>query len=96
MTETNDNHARRWRVSGQVQGVFFRASTRDEAQRLHLTGYARNEPDGSVEVLAVGPRKALDALEEWLADGPRMARVDAVEAEELPPPDPAPGDFSTG
>ncbi|MFO7954001.1 acylphosphatase [Thioalkalivibrio sp.] len=96
MTEANDNHARRWRVSGRVQGVFFRASTRDEAKRLGLTGYARNEPDGSVEVLAVGPRQALDTLEEWLADGPRMARVDAVEAEELPPPETPPRDFATG
>ncbi|WP_018950617.1 acylphosphatase [Thioalkalivibrio sp. ALMg11] len=96
MTEPNDNHARRWRVSGQVQGVFFRASTRDEAQRLGLAGYARNEPDGSVEVLAVGPRIALDELEEWLAEGPRQARVDAVEAEEVAPPEPPPGAFGTG
>ncbi|WP_018140657.1 MULTISPECIES: acylphosphatase [unclassified Thioalkalivibrio] len=95
MTEANDNHARRWRVRGRVQGVFFRASARDEAQRLGLAGYARNESDGSVEVMAVGPRAALDTLEEWLADGPRMARVDAVEAEELPVPAQRPVGFAT-
>jgi acylphosphatase len=94
MTEANDNRARRWRVSGRVQGVFFRASTQEEARRLGLTGYARNQPDGSVEVMAVGSPAALDQLEEWLGDGPRMARVDAVEAEEIPVPASGPEGFT--
>lgn len=50
-------------VRGRVQGVYFRASTRDEARRLGLTGWVRNEPDGSVRVLAEGPRAALEALQ---------------------------------
>ncbi|MBU6198225.1 MAG: acylphosphatase [Xanthomonadaceae bacterium] len=65
-------------VRGRVQGVFFRASTRNQAQRLGLTGYAKNLPDGSVEVLACGAAVALDELERWLHAGPPAARVDAV------------------
>ena len=65
-------------VRGRVQGVAFRASTREQARRLALTGYARNLADGSVEVLACGDATALDALERWLHIGPPAARVDAV------------------
>lgn len=68
-------------VSGQVQGVFFRASTRDEARRLGLTGWVRNLPDGRVEVLACGERPALDTLVEWLHEGPPHANVSGVEVE---------------
>jgi acylphosphatase len=76
-------------VSGRVQGVFFRASTRAEAGRLGLTGYARNCPDGSVEVLACGDTAALDELQSWLQIGPPAARVERVlrcdaEAQVLP------------
>lgn len=74
---------RRFRVTGRVQGVFFRASTRDEAMRRGLTGYAVNKPDGSVEVLACGSAAELDALEAWLHRGPRHARVDTVDREDL-------------
>ena len=70
--------AARFRVTGKVQGVFFRASTRTEAQRLGLRGHARNLPDGSVEVLAVGDGNAIDALARWLQHGPPHARVDEV------------------
>lgn len=73
--------AARFHVSGHVQGVFFRASTREQALRLGLRGYARNLPDGRVEVLAVGEADAIDALARWLHEGPPMARVDAVERE---------------
>ena len=75
---------RRFRVTGRVQGVFFRASTQTAARDLGLTGYARNLADGSVEVLACGATTALDALERWLHDGPPMARVDDVSAGEAP------------
>lgn len=68
----------RFLVRGRVQGVFFRASTRDEALRVGLTGYAKNLADGSVEVLACGDEAALAELERWLQHGPPMARVDAV------------------
>jgi acylphosphatase len=65
-------------VSGKVQGVFFRASTRAQAQQLGIDGYARNLPNGDVEVLACGSEAALDALERWLQVGPPAAQVVAV------------------
>lgn len=73
--------AARFLVSGKVQGVFFRAGTREQAQRLGLRGYARNLSDGRVEVLAAGDAGAIDALASWLQRGPPQARVDAVERE---------------
>ncbi|OOC10357.1 MULTISPECIES: acylphosphatase [Thioalkalivibrio] len=96
MTEANDNRARRWRVSGRVQGVFFRASTQKQARPLGLTGHARNLPDGSVEVLAVGSPEALDRLGTWLQEGPRQARVDDLQVEDVPIPQPPPERFTTG
>lgn len=71
--------AERFLVSGKVQGVWFRASTRDVAVRLGLRGYARNLADGRVDVLAAGDAMAIEALAEWLQHGPPLARVDAVE-----------------
>ena len=71
--------ARRFTVHGRVQGVFFRDSTRREAQRLGISGHAINLPDGTVEVLAAGPDDALDQLEHWLHQGPPMSRVTNVE-----------------
>ncbi len=71
---------RSYTVSGKVQGVFFRASAAREATRLGLTGWVRNVPNGDVEVLACGEPEQLAGLEEWLATGPAMARVDAVVA----------------
>ena len=70
--------AARFVVRGKVQGVFFRASAREQAQRLGLRGHARNLADGTVEVLASGEADALEALERWLRHGPPLARVDAV------------------
>lgn len=76
---------RRFQVSGHVQGVFFRASTRAVAQPLGITGYARNLANGDVEVLADGTEAALQQLHQWLHRGPEMARVDqVVELEVLP------------
>jgi acylphosphatase len=69
---------RRFRVVGKVQGVYFRHSTRGEAERLGIGGYARNLPDGSVEVLARGAVEAVDELLTWLHHGPGSARVDSV------------------
>lgn len=69
-------------VHGMVQGVGFRYSTQHEAQRLGLTGYARNLDDGSVEVLACGEADNVEQLIAWLkAGGPRSARVDQVLSE---------------
>lgn len=73
----------RFLVSGLVQGVYFRASTRERAQALGLHGYASNLADGSVEVVASGDAAALDELERWLHDGPPAACVEAVEREDL-------------
>lgn len=74
----------RFIVSGRVQGVFYRASTREQALRLGLAGHAKNRCDGSVEVLASGEARALDALERWLQQGPPAARVETVNREDLP------------
>lgn len=74
----------RFLVSGMVQGVFFRASTRDVALGLGVAGYAKNLADGRVEVLASGDATALDALERWLRAGPPAAKVDVVRREALP------------
>lgn len=73
----------RFLVSGRVQGVFFRASTRNEAQRLGVAGSARNLADGRVEVIARGSEDALSALERWLWHGPPSARVDDVTREAI-------------
>jgi acylphosphatase len=67
------------KVTGRVQGVFFRASTRNRAVELGLNGWVRNMPDGSVEVLACGDEAALETLRGWLHEGPPMARVAAVQ-----------------
>lgn len=69
---------RRYLITGKVQGVYFRHSTRLEAERLVIRGVARNLPDGSVEVIAQGTRAAVESLHEWLHRGPAMARVATV------------------
>lgn len=76
----NQLHHRTFLVQGRVQGVFFRQSTRHEALRLGLLGYARNNSDGTVTIEAEGPADALDALETWCRHGPPLARVVKVEA----------------
>ncbi len=68
-------------ISGRVQGVGFRATTATEAWHLGVRGYARNLPDGRVEVLACGDTEQLDALADWLATGPLSAYVDEIYAE---------------
>ena len=73
----------RFLVSGRVQGVFFRASARAEAQRLGVSGSATNLADGRVEVIASGTETALAELEKWLQVGPPAARVTNVEREDL-------------
>ena len=75
-------NCRQWLVAGIVQGVFFRASTQAEAQRLDLQGYVRNLPDGRVEVVACGPNAALNELRQWLNTGPPRARVDAIDEQD--------------
>lgn len=65
-------------IEGRVQGVFYRASARDEARRLGLSGWVKNLPDGRVELLAEGPRDKLERLLAWCRQGPPAARVDDV------------------
>ena len=65
-------------VSGRVQGVWYRGSTRERALALGVTGYARNLPDGRVEVLACGESEVVDALIDWLSQGPPHAVVTQV------------------
>jgi acylphosphatase len=86
--------ARRCHVSGRVQGVFFRASTRDKAVQLGCTGHARNLPDGRVEVLVVGEPSAVQGLIDWLWIGPPAARVSQVEVEPVALGE-TPGTFTT-
>lgn len=86
--------AARFLVGGKVQGVWFRASTRDRALALGLHGFARNLGDGSVEVLAVGEAEAIDSLQQWLGRGPELAVVSSVTREELQDA-PAFGGFDT-
>lgn len=73
--------AARFYVSGKVQGVWFRASAREQALALDLCGYANNLRDGRVEVLAVGADAAIETLAQWLRQGPPHARVERVERE---------------
>jgi acylphosphatase len=76
---------RRFLVEGKVQGVWFRESTRQQAQRLQISGHAINLPDGRVEVIACGDAVAISELAEWLRQGPRLARVTAVVSEPCEP-----------
>ena len=89
--------ARRCRVSGRVQGVFYRASTRARAELLGVTGHARNLPDGNVEVLACGEEAAVAALCDWLWRGSPASSVRDVEVEtvDVASVTPWPRSFST-
>ncbi len=71
--------AARFFVSGRVQGVGFRASTRNRALELGLAGYARNLADGRVEAFVQGAAKDIEVFAKWLQVGPPLARVDDVQ-----------------
>ncbi|HEX7813922.1 acylphosphatase [Dyella sp.] len=81
----------RFIVHGRVQGVLYRACTREQALALGMRGHAKNMADGGVEVLAFGDEAALDAFERWLWQGSPSARVDDVTRE--PAIDGGLGDF---
>ena len=66
-------------IDGRVQGVFYRASTQKEAQRLGLSGWVRNQIGGQVEAVACGTAEQLATFEVWLHHGPPMAHVDSIE-----------------
>ena len=66
-------------ISGRVQGVFFRAYMREEAEKLGLTGWVKNLPDGRVEAIIEGPEEKVKQLIKWAHHGPPAARVEKVE-----------------
>lgn len=66
-------------ISGRVQGVFFRASAREEAERRGLAGWVRNLRDGRVEAVFEGEDKAVDEMVDWCRKGPPSAAVTGVE-----------------
>jgi acylphosphatase len=72
-------------VTGTVQGVGFRWAARAQAERLGVSGFARNMPNGSVELEIEGDSAAVTQMREWLAHGPPGARVGAVETRDLEP-----------
>ncbi|MDA8486082.1 acylphosphatase [Metapseudomonas lalkuanensis] len=71
-------------VSGKVQGVYYRQSTQEQADRLELDGWVRNLADGRVEVLLEGEEDAVRELAGWLEQGPAEAKVTGVELQEQP------------
>lgn len=70
------------KITGKVQGVWYRKSTHDEALRLGLKGFVRNEPDGSVYAEAEGPEDLLKEFVAWCKKGPMLARVSEVKVTE--------------
>lgn len=78
--------ARHLRIHGRVQGVFFRASSRDKARRVGATGWVRNCPDGTVELWVEGDPDAVREVEDWVREGgPKAARVEEVEVSDREP-----------
>jgi acylphosphatase len=82
---TSITQTRRFVVRGRVQGVGFRWFVEREARVLGVSGWVRNNPDGSVEVLATGTSEQLLALRGKLYEGPRASRVDNVDESDAPP-----------
>lgn len=68
-------------ISGRVQGVYFRAETRDQAMLLGVTGWVKNRPDGSVEGLFEGEQEDVEKLISWCRQGPPGAEVSGVKLE---------------
>jgi acylphosphatase len=85
--QQDDRKRARVRVSGRVQGVFFRDSTREKAQELGLAGYVRNTPDGDVEALFEGPSQSVERMVRWCGQGPPHASVENVETDYESPGD---------
>ncbi|MGE4331420.1 acylphosphatase [Diaphorobacter sp.] len=83
------------RIHGLVQGVYYRKSMTEAAQRLGVQGWVRNRSDGSVEALVAGPAHAVQALIEWAHEGPPAARVDRVQVQDAPPHE-SPGEALRG
>lgn len=71
-------------VSGKVQGVYYRQSTREKARELGITGYVQNMPDGTVLIIATGTAEQAEALIKWCYSGPPRADVELVTATPIP------------
>lgn len=82
------------RVVGSVQGVFFRMSAKEVADRLGIAGFARNDDDGSVRIEAHGEEEALREFVAWCRRGPELARVHACDVLEEGASASSPGEFS--
>jgi acylphosphatase len=78
-------------VSGRVQGVFYRGTTASRAREMGITGYARNLPDGRVEVLLQGPQAVVEDFIKWLWIGSVVSKVTAVEVRDVPVTQPREG-----
>ncbi|GAB4232930.1 MAG: acylphosphatase [Ekhidna sp.] len=76
--------ARRIQAYGRVQGVFYRASARDKAIELNISGWMKNEPDGSVLIEAEGLAENMEVFTSWCSEGPIMAKVDRLSMEDIP------------
>ena len=72
-------------VAGKVQGVYFRQSAREKAQESGITGFVKNQADGTVYIMATGTEERLESLLRWCRQGPPAAVVEAVTVERLPP-----------
>jgi acylphosphatase len=79
--QSNDQERAHVRISGQVQGVFFRDSTRQKAEELGLAGWVKNTPDGSVEAVFEGPSEKVREMLRWCEEGPRQASVENVDTD---------------
>jgi acylphosphatase len=79
--ESGDRERAHVYISGQVQGVFFRDSTREKAEQLGLAGWVRNLPDGRVEALFEGPSENVREMVRWCEEGPSHAEVGDVDTE---------------
>lgn len=90
--QTSDRKAVRLRITGTVQGVFYRGWMVDAASRRGLDGWVRNRADGSVEAVVAGPAAEVDALVRACRRGPPAALVEDVRA--TPADDPGPGGFA--
>jgi acylphosphatase len=81
MAAADERTRARVRITGRVQGVFFRVEARDRARSLGLSGWVRNANDGSVEAELEGSRERVRSMVEWCRRGPALASVDAVSVD---------------
>ncbi len=79
--QSNDKERAHVQISGQVQGVFFRDSTRQKAEELGLAGWVKNTPDGNVEAVFEGPSEKVREMLRWCEEGPQRASVENVDTD---------------